>query len=86
MRRLPSWQRSGVVSQQRLRFRRFDSLVKRAPKFRSEHVSFLFLVCFYIEYFEFPPIETHAAVKPTPPPKEQIEQQNEEEEVQSKIE
>ena len=46
VRRLPSWQRSGVVSQQRLRLRRFDSLVKRSPKLRSEPVSFLFLVCF----------------------------------------
>jgi len=35
---------------------------------------------------QFPPIETHAAVKPTPPSTDQIEQQNEEEEVQSKIE
>ena len=48
VRRLPSWQRSGVVSQQRLRLRRFDSLVKRSPKLRSEPVSFLFLVCFSI--------------------------------------
>ena len=46
VRRLPSWQRSGVVSQQRLRLGRFDSLVKRERKLRSEPVSFLFLVCF----------------------------------------
>ena len=51
VRRLPSWQRSGVVSQQRLRLRRFDSLVKRSTKLRSELVSFLFLVCFSIHYF-----------------------------------
>ena len=49
MRRLPSWQRFGVVSQQRLRLRRFDSLVKRSPKLRSEPVSFLFLFCFSID-------------------------------------
>ena len=36
----------GVVSHQRLRLRRFDSLVKRSPKLRSELVSFQFLVCF----------------------------------------
>ena len=46
MRRLHSRQRSGVVSQQRLRPRRFDSTVKRVPKLRFEPVSFLFLVCF----------------------------------------
>ena len=46
MRQLPSWQRFGVVSQQRLWLRHFDSLVKRLPKLRSELVSFLFLVCF----------------------------------------
>ena len=44
MRRLHSRQRSGVVSQQRLRPRRFDSTVKRVPKLRFEPVSFLFLV------------------------------------------
>ena len=49
MRRLHSRQRSGVVSQQRLRPRRFDSTVKRVPKLRFEPVSFLFLVCFWIE-------------------------------------
>ena len=48
VRRLPSWQRSDVVSQQRLRLRRFDSLVKRSPELRSEPVSFLFLVFFSI--------------------------------------
>ena len=48
MRRLHSRQRSGVVSQQRLRPRRFDSIVKRVPKLRFEPVSFLFLVCFWI--------------------------------------
>eukprot|EP00493_Phyllostaurus_siculus_P012938 UN13127 len=47
VRRLHSRKRSGVVSQQRLRLRRLDSLVKRSPKLRSEPVSFLFLVCFY---------------------------------------
>ena len=31
VRQLHSWQRSGVVSQQRLQLRRFDSLVKRPP-------------------------------------------------------
>ena len=46
VRRLPSWQRPGVVSQQRLRLRRFDSTVKRVPKLRFEPVSFLFLACF----------------------------------------
>ena len=55
VRRLPSWQRSGVVSQQRLRLRRFDSLVKRSPKLRSEPVSFLFLVCFFYQFFWFVP-------------------------------
>ena len=35
VRRLPSWQRSGV-SQRRLWLRRFDSLIKRSPKVRSE--------------------------------------------------
>ena len=45
VRRLPSWQRSGVVSQQRLRLRRL-TLVKRIPKLRFESVSFLFLACF----------------------------------------
>ena len=48
VRRLHSRQRSGVVSQQRLRLRRFDSLVKRSPKLRFEPVSFLFWVCFSI--------------------------------------
>ena len=38
-------QLSGVASQQRSRPRRFDSTVKRVPKLRFEHVSFLFLVC-----------------------------------------
>ena len=38
VRRLPSWQRSGVVSQQRLRFRRL-TLVKHVPNLRFEHVS-----------------------------------------------
>ena len=42
VRRLPSWQRSGVVSQQRLRLRRLP-LVKRVRKLRFEPVSFLFL-------------------------------------------
>ena len=46
LRRLHFRQRSGVVSQQRLRLKRFDSLVKREPKLRFEPVSFLFLVCF----------------------------------------
>ena len=54
MRQLPSWQRSGVVSQQRLRLRRFDSLVKREPKPRFEHVShsyffFVFLIILDID-------------------------------------
>ena len=43
VRRLPSWQRSGVVSHERLRLRRFDSLVKRSPNLRFEPVSFIFL-------------------------------------------
>ena len=46
VRRHTSRQRSGVVSQQRLRPRRFDSTVKRVPKLRFEPVSFLFLACF----------------------------------------
>ena len=46
MRRLPSWQRYGVVSQQRLWLRRFDSRVKRFTD--SKLVSFLFLICFSI--------------------------------------
>ena len=45
VRRLPSWQRPGVVSQQRLRLTRL-TLVKRIPKLRFEPVSFLFLACF----------------------------------------
>ena len=45
VRRHTSRQRSGVVSQQRLRPRRFDSTVKRLQKIRFEPVSFLFLVC-----------------------------------------
>ena len=45
VRRLPSWQRSGVVSQQRLRLRCF-TLVNRVPKLRFEFVSFRFLACF----------------------------------------
>ena len=45
VRRHTSRQRSGVLSQQRLRPRRFDSTVKRVPKLRFERVSFLFLVC-----------------------------------------
>ena len=48
VRRLPSWQRSGVVSQQRLRLRRL-TLVKRVPKLRFEPVSFLFLAFFSLE-------------------------------------
>ena len=46
MRRHTSRKRYGVASQQRLRPRRFDSIVKRVPKLRFEPVSFLFLVCF----------------------------------------
>ena len=53
VRRHTSRQRSGVVSQQRLRLRRFDSLVKREPKLRFEPVSFLFLVCLSIENVDF---------------------------------
>eukprot|EP00493_Phyllostaurus_siculus_P004759 UN04781 len=45
VRRLHSWQWSGVVSQQRLRLDVL-TLIKRSPKLRSESVSFLFLVCF----------------------------------------
>ena len=45
VRRLPSWQRVVVVSQQRLRLRRL-TLVKRISKLRFESVSFLFLACF----------------------------------------
>ena len=41
-RRQPSWQRSGVVSQQRLRLRRL-TFVKSVPKLRFEPVAFLFL-------------------------------------------
>ena len=47
VRRLPSWQRPGVVSQQRLRLRRLI-LVNRIPQLRFESVSFLFLACFSI--------------------------------------
>ena len=39
-------QQSGVVSQQRLRPRVFDSTVKRVPKLSFEPVSFLLLACF----------------------------------------
>ena len=45
VRRLPSWQRFGVVSQQRLRLRCL-TLVNRLPKLRLEPVSFLFLLVF----------------------------------------
>ena len=41
MRRLFSRQRSGGVSQQRLRPTRFDSTVKRIPKLKFEPISFL---------------------------------------------
>ena len=47
VKRLPLWQRSGVVSQQLLRLRRL-TFVKRVPKSRFEFVSFLFLGCFSI--------------------------------------
>ena len=49
VRRLPSWEQSGVVSQQRLRLRRL-TLVKRVSKGRFEYVLFLFLACFPILY------------------------------------
>ena len=45
VRRQPSWQRLGFVSQQRLRLRCL-TLVKRIPKLRFESVSFPFLACF----------------------------------------
>ena len=45
VRRLTSWQWSGVVSQQRLRLGR-STLVKRVQKFRFEPILFLFLACF----------------------------------------
>eukprot|EP00493_Phyllostaurus_siculus_P004539 UN04560 len=41
VRRLHSWQQSGVVSRHQLRLKRW-TLVKRLPKLRFEHVSFLF--------------------------------------------
>ena len=44
----PSWQRSGVVSQQRLRLRRL-TLANRVPKLRFEPVSFSF-ACFYLMF------------------------------------
>ena len=47
VRRQPSWQRSRVVSQQRLRLRRL-ALVNRVPKLRFQPVLFLFLACFSI--------------------------------------
>ena len=40
VRRLPSWQRPGVVSQQRFRLRRL-TLVKRVPKLRFESFCFI---------------------------------------------
>ena len=40
-----------VSSHQRVRLRRFDSLVKRSPKLRSEPFSFLFLVCFLFKFW-----------------------------------
>ena len=46
VRRHTSRERPGVVSQQRLRPRCFDSTVKRVSKLRFEPASFLFLVCF----------------------------------------
>ena len=45
VRRQLSRQRSGVVSQQCLHPRRFDSTVKRVSKLTFEPVSFLFLAC-----------------------------------------
>ena len=48
VRRISSWQRSGVVSQQRLRLRLL-TLVNRVPKLRFEPVSFLSLTCFSVE-------------------------------------
>ena len=45
VRRFRPRQRFGVVSQQRLRPRKFDSTVKRVTKLRFEPVSFLCLVC-----------------------------------------
>ena len=47
VRRLPSSQRSGVGSQQRLRLRRLN-LVKRIPKLRFEFVSLLFQLVFHL--------------------------------------
>ena len=53
VRRLPSWQRSGVVSQQRLRLRRL-TLVKRIPKLRFESVSNpIFSLFFYFIWLEY---------------------------------
>ena len=49
MRRLRSRQWSGVVSQQRLRPKRFDSAVKRVRKLKSEPFPFLFFVCFSVK-------------------------------------
>ena len=51
VRRLPSWQRSGVVSQQCLRLRRL-TLVNRVPKLRLEPVWFLFLACSSLVTFD----------------------------------
>ena len=45
VRRLPSWQRSGLVSQQRLRLR-YLNLAKHVPRLRFESVSLLFLAYF----------------------------------------
>ena len=42
---------AGVASQQRLRPRRFDSIVKHVPKLLFKPVSFQFLVCFSIERY-----------------------------------
>ena len=46
VKRLPSWQRSGVVSQQRLRLRLL-TLVKRVSKLWFELIWFLFAILFF---------------------------------------
>ena len=58
VRRLPSWQLSDVVSQQRLQLRRL-ALVNRIPKLRFDPVSFLFLSSFSFSILVLVGVYTH---------------------------
>ena len=56
LRQLPSWQRPGVVSQQRLRLRRL-TLVKRIPNWRT--LSHYFRIMVIIRFFLSNPYEKY---------------------------